>query len=163
MLITDYYRMLNEQMHRLHQFDGNDSMMHFYSILSYAQKIKAETILDYGCGSAEIGRHMPLKVHNYDPNVPEFAPDPPPCDLLICLDVLEHVEPWCIDAVVEHMQERAVLGMYLHIALAPDETKVLPDGSNPHSIIRSAEWWIRKFKPEEIICHRPNYSVTLIC
>ena len=65
----------------------------------YMNNIKR--VLDYGCGKGLLGLFLPISVYNYDPAMPEWSADPEPEDYLLCTDVLEHVEPDCIEDVVE--------------------------------------------------------------
>jgi len=60
----------------------------------------AETFLDYGCGKGTLFHAINGPPHwiiaewwqDYDPAIPEFSAPPRPADLVMCLDVLEHVE-----------------------------------------------------------------------
>jgi hypothetical protein len=116
--------------------------LHVRDVSRFANQLKARTVLDYGCGQAKLSRHLRfLGCHNYDPAIPRFAAEPPVCDLVVCTDVLEHVEPECLDSVLAHLREKARLGAFLVIALRYDSTKLLADGTNPHKIVQPGFWW----------------------
>jgi hypothetical protein len=78
----------------------------------------------------------------YDPAIESFSQLPSPADLVICWDVLEHVEPNCLDSVLAHIKSLAIKSVYLVIATRADSSKLLPDGRNPHLIVKPAQWWI---------------------
>jgi hypothetical protein len=98
-------------------------------------------ILDYGCGN---GHLKPLlsdyDVREYDPCIEGKASRPEPADWVICADVLEHVEPDCLDTVFTHLNEVTNFRLIAVIATRPSQ-KVLADGRNAHLIVESPEWW----------------------
>ena len=102
-----------------------------------------ETILDYGCGQGSLGRALRglgYEVRDYDPAIPGKDVPPPPADLVVCTDVLEHIEPACIDAVLDDLKRVTRKALFVVIALTP-AGKVLPDGRNAHILLRPADWW----------------------
>ena len=81
-----------------------------------------------------------LKFAGYDPAIPEYAAEPTPVDLLVCTDVLEHVEPLYLTNVMEHIDSLVLRGVYLNIACRPAK-RVLADGRNAHILVRNPEFW----------------------
>src|SRR5690606_11016906 len=84
-----------------------------------------------------------LDVREYDPGIPGKDSRPEPADLVVCTDVLEHVEPECIDDVLSDivgLSNRAVL---LAIACRGSQ-KLLADGRSAHILVRSPDWWQEK-------------------
>jgi hypothetical protein len=71
------------------------------------------------------------------------ANPPKPAQLLACTDVLEHIEPDRLDAVLRHQFNVAELGAFFTIATRP-ANKVLPDGRNAHLIQELPSWWVQK-------------------
>lgn len=146
-LITDYYREQNAALHAQGRFGGSGHK-HAAAIQNYARELGTKSLLDYGCGQGKLRLALPdFDIAEYDPAIPAHASDPLPADLLLSTDVLEHVEPECLDAVLAHMKSLARVGAYLAIALRPDSKKTLPDGTNPHRIIESSGWWLKRLKP----------------
>jgi 2-polyprenyl-3-methyl-5-hydroxy-6-metoxy-1,4-benzoquinol methylase len=76
--------------------------------------------------------------------VPKFAALPEPAHVVVCTDVLEHVEPAYLDDVLRHLAECTVTVAHVVIATKPDGNKRLADGRDPHLIVRPAEWWRAK-------------------
>ena len=102
------------------------------------------TLLDYGAGKGTLALAMPdVPVRNYDPVT--FPDDPDPADFVACLDVLEHIEPECLKAVLWHLRSKVLKAGFLTIATRPAK-KILPDGRNAHLIIKPAEWWLLRFR-----------------
>lgn len=108
------------------------------------------SVLDYGCGQATLARAVlanlgkkPVNVcwRNYDPARKGFASMPTgPYDLVVCSDVLEHIEPEKIVAVLNHL--RALTGGLLFTVISLVETaKTLSDGRQAHILLRDPEWW----------------------
>jgi hypothetical protein len=129
---------------------GTDGATHVEAVDAYSAELDAKTILDYGCGrntlsDAMAKRSPPRRVSGYDPGIPDRAGMPKPCDLLVCSDVLEHVEPEKLDAVLDHIWRLTGKGAYFSISVKPARA-VLPDGRNAHICLLSPDQWIEKLK-----------------
>lgn len=106
------------------------------------------SVLDYGCGQGSLVaalksgsvRLRGVRFDEYDPAIPGKDSPPTFADLVICTDVLEHVEPDKLDAVLAHLKQLARRAVFAVIALRPSN-KTLSDGRNAHLIIESADWW----------------------
>lgn len=100
-------------------------------------------MLDYGCGKGWLGRTLSSRyaVVSYDPAVPAFSALPGPADFIVCWDVMEHVEPELLGAVLDHLAGLAP-AVYFAIGLVADSTRPMPDGRNPHLIQQPPEWWL---------------------
>lgn len=151
MLITDDYRALNRDLHKRAVF-GQRGARHAPVVRQMLEEYGAgTTVLDYGCGRADLAKAMPdVKVWSYDPAIPQHATLPPPCGIVVCTDVLEHIEPDCLDAVLEHIASLTRKAAHIVIATKPDGHKKLADGRDPHLIVAPAEWWkgeLRRFMP----------------
>lgn len=145
-LITEYYRAQNAALHATGRFGGS-GFKHAVAVRDFADSLGAVSILDYGCGGSTLAASLQDRdVRQYDPAIPQFAALPEPVDLVVCTDVLEHVEPDCLDAVLAHLVSLSRLGLYLSIATRLDGKKTLPDGRNPHLLVRSADWWIDRIE-----------------
>jgi len=123
---------------------GGAGKSHADEIVAFADALGAITILDYGCGRGTLKPAIaPRAVVEYDPGIPGKDHLPEQCDLLIATDVLEHIEPDRLDAVLSHMRGLCRCGAFFVIALSLSRV-ILPDGNNSHLIIRSPEWWLEK-------------------
>lgn len=140
MLITEQYRQLNARLHE----DRPDYGSYGHRWARQIRDVAGDgTILDYGCGKATLSRELP-NVVNYDPAIPEHAAEPVPADVVVCTDVLEHVEPECLDAVLDHIKALARRTVFLVVSTRPAR-KTLADGRNAHLIVQHSEWWRGKF------------------
>ena len=100
-----------------------------------------QDVLDYGCGKATLHMQMPFGINNYDPAIPKYSAYPEPADIVICTDVMEHIEPECLDAVLDDLKRLTKIGIYLNVAMYA-ALKHLPDGRNTHLIQEGREWWL---------------------
>lgn len=163
MLITDDYRAANAALHGVGNF-GTTAPRFVGRIRELAETMGAASIIDYGSGTHRwIERAFPnVPVQSYDPCVPELAGEARPADLLVSCDVLEHIEPDCLDAVLDDMWHCTNRAAFLTIATRPAK-KTLPDGRNAHLIIQGAAWWLPRLMarwelrsahvvPGELIC-----------
>jgi 2-polyprenyl-3-methyl-5-hydroxy-6-metoxy-1,4-benzoquinol methylase len=164
-LISDEYRKLNKELHLSPKKYGQRGHRHLGVVKSLRKKYKCKTVLDYGCGQGDLSRKAWFAVQNYDPAVDEYSQLPAPADLVVCTDVLEHIEPELLDNVLSHLQELAVKVGYFVIATRYDTSKTLPDGSNPHKIVRKAEWWQKKLSEyfESDLKHETKGECTILC
>ncbi len=167
MIITESYRKLNEQMHKDRPDFGARGGIWAQQVADYAKKIGATTATDFGAGKgglkATLRRISPLQVTNYDPAVPEFSAIPEPADLVVSTDVLEHVEPACLIAVITEIQRLAIKGVFLNIACR-EAKKTLADGRNAHLLVRPPYFWfdtLREFFDIEAY-HADQGQVTII-
>jgi hypothetical protein len=143
-LISDEYRSELIELRKRQRW-GADGHKFAEIVLRYAQEIDAATVLDYGCGEQTLA--VALKSHirilGYDPGIAGRDAAPKPCDLTVCLDVLEHVEPDRLDKVLGHIFCVTAKAAFFVVATRPANT-ILPGGRNAHLIIESAEWWADK-------------------
>ena len=133
---ADYYaaREIPLRQHRWHDY--------FERI---AEEIGAATVLDYGCGpNASLAAFSGRAVTNYDPGVSAYSTAPVGTfDLVVCNQVLEHIEPECIDAVLDDVRGYAGKAALISVSTEPS-TKLL-DGMDWHSFVKEPAWWHVKF------------------
>lgn len=136
---------------------GRDGVKHLGNVLAYADAVHAETVLDYGCGEATLceAAKGTRRILNYDPGIAERAGMPKPVDLVVCTDVLEHVEPKCLDTVLDHIWCLAGRAAFLVIATRAAKAR-LPDGRNAHLIIQPEKWWRKKLEAQGWIVERAD-------
>lgn len=116
------------------------------AVLRLAGKYEATSILDYGCGAGNLVKairpRLPrsVRISEYDPAIAGKDATPSFADLVVCTDVLEHIEPERLDAVLAHLKMLARKAIFAVIATRPAK-KLLSDGSNAHLIIQDSGWW----------------------
>ena len=145
MLITDEYAALNRQLHETNESYGVGGHKWAEQVRQFSEIFKARSILDYGAGKRTLEYALTdLPVRSYDPAVPEIADGTLfAADLVVCTDVLEHVEPELLDNVLDDLRALALRGVFLVVATRP-AVKFLADGRNAHLIQKPAEWWLEK-------------------
>jgi hypothetical protein len=143
-LITEGYRALNVELHERVAYYGTFGDQWADRVAALAQDVGATTVLDYGCGKGALKAALPdLDVREYDPAIPGKDALPSPADLVVCTDVLEHVEIECMNSVLSHivcLAERAVL-VCVSTRIG---SKKLADGRPAHITVRSRDWWQAK-------------------
>lgn len=121
---------------------GKHGHSHADEVVAYARKLGASSILDYGCGRGTLRQAVKgWKVQEYDPGIPGKDIPPKPADFVACTDVLEHIEPDRLDAVLGHIYRLAEKGGYFVISCRLAR-EILPDGRNAHLIVQPPEWWL---------------------
>lgn len=149
-LISPKYRVMQRLLHAAPRGYGGRGDKWADVVLAVAAQYEATSLLDYGCGQGSLVRALqtrPLgaiqRLEEYDPGImgkdglPSFA------DLVVCTDVLEHIEPERLDTVLAHLRMLARKAVFAVISLK-DSNKVLADGRNAHVIIRPANWWKKR-------------------
>lgn len=147
-LISKNYRRQNVQLHARPEGFGGDGKKHAERVLEFARKLGVRSVLDYGCGEGTFKKAITAlgwdgAVFEYDPAMKGKEYLPKPAGLLVCTDVLEHIEPDYLDAVLRHMHAVTREAAFLSIATRP-ANKVLPDGRNAHLIQETPQWWVEK-------------------
>jgi hypothetical protein len=142
MLITESYRAANAHLHESTPY-GRTAPRFETRIRHMAKLYDPKSFLDYGSGKHRwVAQMFPAApVQSYDPCIPELADLPGPADMLVCIDVLEHIEPELLGNVLHDIKRCMGRCGFVTIATRPAE-KTLPDGRNAHLIVQSAEWWL---------------------
>jgi hypothetical protein len=144
-LITDEYRKTQTELHAQGNY-GVAAAGYAPMISQIANKLEVSHLLDYGCGSKlsllkSLKLDHKLKYQAYDPAVEQFATPPVPAEMVVCCDVLEHIEPDLIDNVLDHLMQLTEAVAFFSISTGPAK-KVLSDGRNAHILQRPPEWWL---------------------
>jgi hypothetical protein len=164
-LLSPGYRALLNRAYREMEWGGSGHKQ-AAAVLAFAEEIGAKAILDYGSGQGLLAKALaPRRVDQYDPGLPSAPGLPKPTHLVVCSDVLEHVEPDKLDNVLAHLHSLAGVGAYFVIATRL-ANKCLPDGQNAHLIVKQPEWWLDKINAQGWKHHRPpaineGHSVTV--
>lgn len=141
--ISEEYRKLNEQLHETVREYGISSVRHVREVINICKSLETTDVLDYGCGKSSLARNLPFTIQEYDPAIPKHAALPTPADIVVCTDVLEHIEPELLDNVLNHLQSLVKKAGFFTIATRPAK-KILADGRNAHLIIQPMRWWVNK-------------------
>jgi hypothetical protein len=130
MKITPGYLEQNRALHAVGNY-GLSGQRWAPTVLNVCKLANSRDVLDYGCGRRTLERTLGWPIRNYDP--------------VICTDVLEHVEPECLDEVLDDLRRVTRKVGFFVIATRPAK-KLLPDGRNAHLIQESLQWWLPKLQ-----------------
>lgn len=147
-LISPAYQAEQRRMHEALDSYGVECLRYGKSIANLVVRNNIATMLDYGSGKGRIieavGPHLNghrLEINLYDPGIPELSVAPDPAEMVTCIDVLEHVEPDCTDAVVKDIHRCTQRLAFITIGLTP-AAKTLSDGRNAHINLRPSNEWL---------------------
>lgn len=143
MRYTAEYAALQKQLHEDASY-GTSGHKHAQRIVQLARQLGTKDVLDYGRGKGTLARSLPFQIKEYDPFVPGYDADPAPADLVVCSDVLEHIEPQCLESVLEHLYRLTNKALFVDVACRPAK-KVLADGRNAHLIQWEPYKWLLEF------------------
>ncbi|MDP1683387.1 MAG: hypothetical protein Q8L39_16645 [Burkholderiales bacterium] len=116
MLTTDQYRELNAHLHDTNPHYGISSSKWAPVV---ADQVGTRDILDYGCGKGLLKSTLGWPIREYDPAIPGKDTPPEPADFVTCTDVLEHIEPECLEHVLNDLQRLTRKIAFLNIATRP--------------------------------------------
>ena len=139
-LISDDYRALNAELHQLNPAYGVSGKYFAPVVEQVAKIVRSWSILDYGCGKRTLMAALGRSIANYDPCLPGYDKLPEPADIVVCTEVLEHIEPDHLDKVLAHLLLLTRKVVVLTVACGP-ASKILPDGRNAHLIQEQPLWW----------------------
>ena len=117
-------------------------------VLNAVEEHKPKAVLDYGAGKGHMGELLFINGYRgdyrpYDPAIPFWARRPDPAPLVLCLDVLEHIEPDLLDNVLADLQ-RVTVDRGIFSVCHREAKKALPDGRNAHLIVQPQAWWTQR-------------------
>lgn len=142
-LISEEYRSLNTKLHKTDGHYGIKGAMWGEIVLEMSEELKTQDILDYGCGKGTLAQNIPFKINQYDPAFETKSSPPRPADIVVCSDVLEHVERDSLDNVLDHLQDLTRKSIFINVATR-EAIRFLEDGRNAHLIVERIEWWLPK-------------------
>lgn len=138
-MISENYRALNAQLHAGGNY-GRHGDKWAKAVRAIVHEHGISSVLDYGCGQGALAAALEFPLAEYDPAVSGKDAEPAPADLVVCTDVLEHIEPELLENVLDHLQELAL--RYLFVAVSTrSAVKHLADGRNAHLIIWPESQW----------------------
>lgn len=137
---------LIEQYRQIHasRVYGDTSVKNLRFLRPEIKLLHPRSILDYGCGQSRLLEQLqlgyPAKLLRYDPAIPKWSKKlAEPVDLLLNIDVLEHIEERDLDGVIAEMA--ALSRNAIIIVDTKPASALLPDGRNAHATIRPHDWW----------------------
>lgn len=159
-LISEPYRALNVELHSRVPSYGTGGGKWARYVNRLADEIGATSVLDYGCGKGILGRLLRnLDVREYDPAIEGKDNLPEPADIVVCTDVLEHVEKECLDDVLSHIRSLARKAALIDVCCERG-SRVLADGRPAHITVHSPDWWEAKVGAKNI-SKRQRYTAIL--
>lgn len=145
-LLPGMYR----EMHAAGAFVGNSWRLYFDEFKSFLYNTGLhhdgpdyQRILDFGCGpTGGLQQHF-SDVVAYDPYVEKYADDPwkQPFDVFFSSDVFEHLPLGELRQLVRRLCKHATIQKIFVVISTRSANKFLPNGTNAHLTVRSAQWW----------------------
>ena len=156
-------------------YDGKSTLVYAKLIRNIIIKNKINSLLDYGCGKGfyyenttdQYGiQNMTLRdfwninIDLYDPCVEENSSidEDKKYDLIISIDVLEHIPSNDIDWVLKKIFNKANKYVFLNVACYP-AVALLPNGENAHINVNEPQWWHEKI----LNIKKSNSFLKIIC
>lgn len=154
--ISDAYRIEQQLLHQDPRY-GVASLAFAPLVRSLLKAGGCQSVSDYGAGKCNLKLALGLEdggavaYYPHDPAFPEYGP-PRSADLLTCIDVLEHVEPDKLDALLSELSSLTRKLALLTIHTGPAK-KILSDGRNAHLIQQPQSWWLERLAAHFAIVH----------
>lgn len=146
--ISPQYLALQRELHGRPDGYGGKGRRWVDTVVALAKHFDAWSILDYGCGQGSLTAALSQtrlggrRLDEYDPAIKGKSQPPTFADLVVCTDVLEHIEPDRLDAVLNHLRALTRIALFAVVATRPAQ-KFLSDGRNAHLLLYDAAWWTR--------------------
>jgi hypothetical protein len=143
--ISPEYLALQQKLHKNPNY-GVASIHYAPIVRDVMNGMNATSLSDYGAGKQNLKAALSklnktdFEYFPYDPAFPEYG-DPQPADLVCCIDVLEHIEPAYLEAVISELAAITRKMGFFSIATGP-AIKILADGRNAHLIQKPSSWWL---------------------
>ncbi len=144
--LLEHYR----QLHNTRVY-GTSSVKYVRFLRPWIRLSGARSLLDYGCGQSRfldsLGLGPKVALRRYDPAIADYARLPKgKVDLLVSIDVLEHIEEAQLSAVFREMRNACREALIVVDTKSAKHT--LPDGRNAHVSLHSHEWWQMRLATE---------------
>ena len=156
-------------------YDGKSTLAFAPIIKEIIKKENINNMIDYGCGKGNFysksfdlkGKLIPplrkfwdIEIKLYDPcyeKYSKFEKDET-FDLLICIDVLEHIPETDIEWILDRFFKISKKYIFINVACY-EAIALLPDGENAHINIQKPIWWSNKLEKFQ----RNNKEMKVIC
>jgi len=155
LLYTQDYIELNRAMHRQNSRYGANGGKNAQLVKELIYDMGITSILDYGCGKGGLEKALNglVPFQGYDPAL--TSGELVPAELVTCTDVMEHIEPDCVDAVLAHLFSLCT-SMALFVISCEQGTRVLPNSQYAHCSVHSAAWWNDRLAPYGTVLGMPQ-------
>lgn len=143
MLISNEYRELNRKLHQDNERYGTSGKI-WRDAARQLSEYGRLAILDYGCGRCTLAQSLgpAYRVTNYDPCIEGLDTPPEPHDVVVCGDVMEHIEPDFVMNVLKDIRRLTLKRAFFTICLVPAR-KTLADGRNAHLSLHPHDAWVK--------------------
>lgn len=166
-LISDKYLALYQKAHKdtSGRYGATSSAKYPYVKKKVLDKYDVKTILDYGCGTGDLINKLNnegYECYGYDPAVIEYQYKPKAkFDLVVALDLLEHIEEEYVDNVLEDIKNYTNEIALFYISRTTG--KPFPGTSIEQHVLgkKSPEWWSKKITPYFKVLESTNESCIL--
>lgn len=150
MLITEEYRQTQKELHKNPDY-GKASEAYAPLVARMIDKFEIDELLDYGAGKLRLLKtiadnrlvNRKFRYIPYEPADDRYSDRPMPCEMVTCIDVLEHVEPDLLENVLDDLKRITGRVGFFTIHTGP-AVKVLPDGRNAHLTQEGMSFWLPK-------------------
>ena len=160
-LITGEYANQNALLHGSRANYGRHAHYLFKKIRSIALNYEAKTMVDYGAGKGTLKiafevadsileEPMNIVITEFDPAFKKLKHLPASADLIVCLDVMEHVEEDKVDNTISFISSITQKAAYFTISTRLSK-KSLPNGQNAHITVHDETWWTEKLEKHFVI------------
>jgi 2-polyprenyl-3-methyl-5-hydroxy-6-metoxy-1,4-benzoquinol methylase len=139
------------QLHEMRHYGDSATELHLETVRKIVSARNPRSILDYGCGRSDLAVHFwrdgYRRISRYDPALRKFREMPEgQFDLVLCMDVLEHIPMASVDKVLTEVREKSAAAVFT-ISTKLARAK-LPDGRNAHcTLLTRPEWtrWVAEY------------------
>jgi len=137
MTISPEYLAQQKELHKNPNY-GVASLQYAPLVIQLFDQTGAKSVSDYGAGKCNLQKKMhelgttEFEYYPHDPAFSEYG-EPKQADLVCCIDVLEHVEPEHLNAVLDDLK-RIIRKVGLFTIHTGPAVKTLSDGRNAHSV-----------------------------
>lgn len=146
-MISEAYKAEQQRMHADNPNYGVASVAYAPIVTKLINQLGITEVLDYGAGKGRLAQSIKpdhaVRVRMYDPGIPELDESPDSAQFVTCIDVLEHIEPDHLDAVLDDLKRVVEFYGFFTVHTGP-AVKVLSDGRNAHLTQEPPRWWLPK-------------------
>ena len=156
-------------------YNGRSTIVFAKLIKDIIHKNQIENMLDYGCGKGffydnsfkikdikikSLRDYWGIKIDLFDPCYENYSiiNEDNIYDMVISIDVLEHIPEQDIDWVLDRIIGKAKKYVFINVACY-SAAALLPNGNNAHININNHKWWF-----EKILNFKKKYGeIKIIC